>query len=54
MTRTPIPATSLETYERCPRQYLYQYGYQLYDDLSPYLRMRRPSAICSGVDPACA
>jgi ATP-dependent DNA helicase UvrD/PcrA len=27
--RTPIPATSIETYERCPRQYLYQYGFQL-------------------------
>ena len=36
--RTPIPASSLEAYARCPRSYLYQYGYQLYDDLSPYLR----------------
>jgi DNA helicase-2/ATP-dependent DNA helicase PcrA len=39
--QTPIPATSLETYERCPRHYLYQYGFQLYDDLSPYLRMQQ-------------
>jgi DNA helicase-2/ATP-dependent DNA helicase PcrA len=39
--RDPLPATSLETYERCPRQFLYQYGYQLYDDLSPYLRMHQ-------------
>lgn len=34
-----VSANSLETYERCPRQYLYQYGYQLFDDLSAYLRM---------------
>jgi DNA helicase-2/ATP-dependent DNA helicase PcrA len=41
ITQMPIPATSLETYERCPRQYLYQYGFQLDDDLSPYLRMQQ-------------
>jgi DNA helicase-2/ATP-dependent DNA helicase PcrA len=41
LTRSPIPASSLETYARCPRQYLYQYGFQLYDDLSPYLRMHQ-------------
>jgi DNA helicase-2/ATP-dependent DNA helicase PcrA len=41
LIRIPIPATSIETYERCPRQYFYQYGYQLYDDLSPYLRMHQ-------------
>jgi DNA helicase II / ATP-dependent DNA helicase PcrA len=39
--QTPIPATSLETYERCPRQYLYQYSFQLDDGLSPYLRMHQ-------------
>jgi DNA helicase-2/ATP-dependent DNA helicase PcrA len=39
--RTPIPASSLETYARCPRQYFYQYGYQLYDDRSPYQRMHQ-------------
>jgi DNA helicase-2/ATP-dependent DNA helicase PcrA len=39
--RTPIPASSLETYETCPRRYLYQYGYQLYDDAAPYLRMHQ-------------
>jgi DNA helicase II / ATP-dependent DNA helicase PcrA len=39
--RVPIPATSLDTYDRCPRQYLFQYGYQLFDDLSPYLRMHQ-------------
>lgn len=34
-----VSANSLETYQRCPRQYLYQYGFQLFDDLTPYLRM---------------
>ena len=37
----PVPASSLDTYEKCPRRYLYQYGYQLYDDVSPYLRMHQ-------------
>lgn len=41
VTRRPISASSIETYERCPRQYLYQYGYQLFDDVSPYLRMHQ-------------
>ncbi len=41
LTRSPIPASSLETYKACPRSYLYQYGYQLYDDRSPYLRMHQ-------------
>ncbi|MFD3162752.1 UvrD-helicase domain-containing protein [Herpetosiphon sp. NSE202] len=35
----PIPAASLETYERCPRQYLYQYGYQLFDDSTAFQQM---------------
>jgi len=33
-----IAATSLDTYKKCPRRYFYQYGYQLFDDESPYLR----------------
>lgn len=36
-----VAATSLETYETCPRRYLYQYGYQLYDDVAPFLRMHQ-------------
>ncbi|GAC1549924.1 MAG: hypothetical protein NVS2B7_25960 [Herpetosiphon sp.] len=39
--RWPLPASSLDTYRSCPRRYLYQYGYQLYDDASPYLRMHQ-------------
>jgi DNA helicase-2/ATP-dependent DNA helicase PcrA len=41
IVRYPLPASSLDTYDDCPRRYLYQYGYQLYDDLSPYLRMHQ-------------
>jgi DNA helicase-2/ATP-dependent DNA helicase PcrA len=41
LLRTPIPAAGLETYARCPRQYFYQYGYQLYDDRSPYQQMHQ-------------
>lgn len=37
----PVPASSLDTYDTCPRQYLYQYVYQLYDDTTPYLRMHQ-------------
>lgn len=33
-----IAASSLDTYKQCPRRYFYQYGYQLFDDESPYLR----------------
>lgn len=36
-----IPAAGLETYERCPRQYFYQYGCRLGDEGSPYLRMHQ-------------
>ena len=39
VVRRPVPAASLETYERCPRRYLYQYGYQLLADADPYLRV---------------
>ncbi|WP_025745521.1 UvrD-helicase domain-containing protein [Kallotenue papyrolyticum] len=46
-----VSANSLETYERCPRQYLYQYGYQLFDDLTAYLRMH--GAIHAAVDQLC-
>ncbi|HEX6291272.1 MAG TPA: UvrD-helicase domain-containing protein [Herpetosiphonaceae bacterium] len=38
---TTIAASSIETYERCPRRYLYQYGYQLFDDQTPFLRMHQ-------------
>lgn len=41
LLRTPIPASGLETYARCPRQYFYQYGYQLDDDRSPYQQMHQ-------------
>lgn len=41
ITRSPLPASSLEAYERCGRRFLYQYGYQLYDDATPYLRMHQ-------------
>jgi DNA helicase-2/ATP-dependent DNA helicase PcrA len=36
-----VAATSIDTYEKCPRRYLYQYGYQLYDDATPFLRMHQ-------------
>lgn len=36
-----IAASSIETYEECPRRYLYQYGYQLFDDQTPFLRMHQ-------------
>jgi len=41
ITRSPIPASSLETYDRCGRRFLYQYGFQLYDDATSYLRMHQ-------------
>ena len=41
MVHPSVPASSIDTYGDCPRRYLYQYGYQLYDDLSPYLRMHQ-------------
>lgn len=39
--QSTVAATSLQTYEACPRRYLYQYGYQLYDDVAPFLRMHQ-------------
>jgi DNA helicase II / ATP-dependent DNA helicase PcrA len=39
--RFPIAASSVDTYKQCPRRYFYQYGYHLYDDTSPYLRMHQ-------------
>lgn len=36
-----VAATSIVTYEKCPRRYMYQYGYQLYDDVAPYVRMHQ-------------
>ncbi len=39
--RMPVATSSLDTYVDCPRRFLYQYGYQLYDDASPYLRMHQ-------------
>lgn len=36
-----VAATSIDTYATCPRRYLYQYGYQLYDDATPFLRMHQ-------------
>jgi DNA helicase-2/ATP-dependent DNA helicase PcrA len=36
-----VAATSIDTYEKCPRRYMYQYGYQLYDDATPFLRMHQ-------------
>ncbi len=37
----PVRESSIDTYERCPRKYMYQYGFQLYDDVSPNLRMHQ-------------
>jgi len=39
--KLPLSSSSIETYGQCPRRFLYQYGYQLYDDVSPYLRMHQ-------------
>lgn len=36
-----VTSTSIETYIKCPRRYLYQYGYQLYDDATPFVRMHQ-------------
>lgn len=36
-----ISASSIDTYEDCPRRYMYQYGFQLYDDVAPNLRMHQ-------------
>jgi len=33
-----VAASSVDTYNQCPRRYLYQYGYQLFDDQTPFLR----------------
>ena len=34
----PLTATGLETYERCPRQFFYRYGYRLEGNLPAYPR----------------
>ncbi len=39
--KMPVSASSIETYGACPRRFLYQYGYQLYDNSSPFLRMHQ-------------
>ncbi len=36
-----VAASSIETYQKCPRRYLYQYGFHLYDDATPFLRMHQ-------------
>lgn len=41
LQRSIVAATSIDTYEKCPRRYMYQYGFQLYDDVAPYLRMHQ-------------
>lgn len=41
LSHNPATASSMDTYKRCPRRFLYQYGFLLYDDQSPNLRMHQ-------------
>ncbi|MFS8839623.1 hypothetical protein, partial [Synechococcus sp. R6-5] len=43
--RMPLPASSIDL-DGCKRRFLYQYVYQLYDDLSPFLRMHQAIREC--------
>lgn len=43
--RMPLPASSIDL-DGCKRRFLYQYVYQLYDDLSPFLRMHQVIREC--------
>ncbi|MDW8214181.1 MAG: UvrD-helicase domain-containing protein [Roseiflexaceae bacterium] len=43
--RMPLPASSIDL-DGCRRRFLYQYVYQLYDDLSPFLRMHQAIREC--------
>jgi DNA helicase-2/ATP-dependent DNA helicase PcrA len=46
LLRTPLPASSIDL-DGCKRRFLYQYVYQLYDDLSPFLRMHQAIRECA-------
>lgn len=45
LPRMPLPASSIDL-DGCKRRFLYQYVYQLYDDLSPFLRMHQAIREC--------
>lgn len=45
LPRMPLPASSIDL-DGCKRRFLYQYVYQLYDDLSPFLRMHQTIREC--------
>ncbi len=45
LPRMPLPASSIDL-DGCRRRFLYQYVYQLYDDLSPFLRMHQAIREC--------
>ncbi|GIW03113.1 UvrD-helicase domain-containing protein [Roseiflexus sp.] len=48
LPRMPLPASSIDL-DGCKRRFLYQYVYQLYDDLSPFLRMHQTIRECAKI-----